>query len=70
MVLFAGELFQSGLISDAGHEAAIAVNASPPANKVAHLVSEAKNKVSDSPDNFFKLVSILESRNKELVFNS
>ena len=67
MVLFAGELFQSGLISDAGHEAAIAVNASPPANKVAHLVSEAKNKVSDSPDNFFKLVSILESRNKELV---
>ena len=31
------------------------------------LVSEAAGKVSDSPDNFCKLVSILESRNKELA---
>ena len=67
VVLFAGELLQSDLISDASHQAAIAVNALPPANKVAHLVSEAANKVSDSPDNFYKLVSILESRNKELA---
>ena len=52
---------------NAGHQAAIAVTGLPPANKVAHLVSEAANKVNDSPDEFYKLVSILESRNKELA---
>ena len=67
VILFAGELLQSDLISDASHQAAIAVNAISPANKVAHLVSEAANKVSDSPDNFYKFVSILESRTKELA---
>ena len=67
VVKFAGELLQSDLISDAGHQAAIAINASPPANKVAHLVSEAANNVSNSPDNFYKIVSILESRNVQLA---
>ena len=67
VVIFSGELLQSGLISNAGHQAAIAVTGLPPANKVAHLVSEAANKVNDSPDEFYKLVSILESRNKELA---
>ena len=67
MVEFAGELLQSNLISNAGHQAAIAVNASPPANKVAHLVSEAMNNVRNSPDNFNKFISILESRNAQLA---
>ena len=67
VVKFAGELLQSNLISDAGHQAAIAINASPPANKVAHLVSEAANNISNSPDNFYKFVSILESRNAQLA---
>ena len=67
IVKFAGELFQDGLISDGGHQAAIAVNATPPANKIALLVSEAMNTVSDSSDDFYKLVSILESRSKKLV---
>ena len=67
VVEFAGQLLQSNLISDAGHQAAIAINASPPANKVAHLVSEAANNVSNSPDNFYKFVSILESRNAQLA---
>ena len=67
VVEFAGELLQSNLISDAGHQAAIAINASTPANKVAHLVSEAANNVSNSPDNFYKFVSILESRNAQLA---
>ena len=67
VVKFAGELLQSNLISNAGHQAAIAVNMSPPANKVAHLVSEAMNNVSNSPDNFYKFISILESRNALLA---
>ena len=67
IVEFAGELLQSDLISDAGHQAAIAINALPPANKVAHLVSEAANNVSNSPNNFYKFVSILESRNAHLA---
>ena len=67
VVKFAGELLQSNLISNAGHQAAIAVNASPPANKVARLVSEAMNNVSNSPDNFYKFISILESRNAQLA---
>ena len=48
---------------------AIAVNASSPANKVARLVSEAMNNinVSNSPDNFYKFISILESRNAQLA---
>ena len=67
VVKFAGELLQSNLITNVGHQAAIAVNASPPANKVAHLVSEAMNNVRNSPDNFYKFVSILESRNAQLA---
>ena len=67
MVKYAGELLQSNLISDAGHQAAIAVTGLPPANKVAHLVSEAANNVSNSPDNFYKFISILESRNVQLA---
>ena len=51
----------------AGHKAAIAVTALSPANKVAHLVSEADNNVRNSPDNFYKFVSILESRNAQLA---
>ena len=67
VVKYAGELLQSNLISDAGHQAAIAVTGLPPANKVAHLVSEAANNVSNSPDNFYKFISILESRNVQLA---
>ena len=67
VVEFSCELLQSNLISNAGHQATIAVNASSPANKVAHLVSEAMNNVSNSPDNFYKFVSILESRNAQLA---
>ena len=67
VVDFAGELLQSILISNAGHQAAIAVNALQPANKVAHLVSEAMNNVSNSPDNFYKFISILKSRNAQLA---
>ena len=50
MITFAGELLQNDLISDAGHKAAIAVTTLSPANKVAHLVSEADNNVRNSPD--------------------
>ena len=64
---FAGELLQGNLISDAGHQTAIAVTGSSPTNKIAHLVSEAANSVSNSPDNFHKFVSILESRNTQLA---
>ena len=67
VVEFSSELLQNDLISFAGHQAAIAVNASPPANKVAHLVSEAMNNVSNSPDNFYKFISILECRNAQLA---
>ena len=67
VVEFSSELLQNDLISFAGHQAAIAVNASPPANRVAHLVSEAMNSVSNSPDNFYKFISILESRNAQLA---
>ena len=67
VVEFAGELLQSNLISNAGHQAAIAVNASPSANKVARLVSEAMDNVSNSPDNFYKFISILECRNAQLA---
>ena len=66
VVKFAGELLQCNLISNAGHQAAIA-GASPPANKVAQLVSEAMNNVSNSPDNFYKFVSILAYRNAQLA---
>ena len=64
---FAGELLQANLISDASHQTAIAVTGSSPTNKIAHLVSEAANSVSYSPDNFHKFVSILESRNAQLA---
>ena len=67
VVEFSSELLQNDLIDFAGHQAAIAVNALPPANKVAHLVSEAMNNVSNSPDNFYKFISILESRNAQLA---
>ena len=67
VVEFSGELLQSNLISNAGHQAAIAVTGLPPNNKVAHLVSEAMNNVSSSPDNFYKFISILESRNAQLA---
>ena len=67
VVEFAGELLQSSLISNAGHQAAIAVTGLSPNNKVAHLVSEAMNNVSNSPDNFYKFVSIVESRNSQLA---
>ena len=67
VVKFAGELLQSNLISNVGHQVVIDVNASPPANKVARLVSEAMNNVSNSPDNFYKFISILESRNAQLA---
>ena len=46
---------------------AIAATGLSPANKVAHLVSEAANNVGNSPDNFYKFVSILESRNGQLA---
>ena len=64
---FAGELLQGNLISYAGHKTAIAVTGLSPDNKIAHLVSEAANSVSNSPDNFHKFVSILESRNAQLA---
>ena len=67
VVKFSGELLQIDLISNAGHQAAIAVTGVPPNNKVAHLVSEAMNNVSNSPDNFYNFVSILESRNAQLA---
>ena len=67
LVTFAGELLQSNLISDAGHQAAIAVTGLSPTNKIAHLVSEAANNVCNSPDNFYKFVSIVESRNAQLA---
>ena len=64
---FSGELLQSDIISDAGHQAAIAVHTGLSSNKVVHLVSEAANNVGNSPDKFYKFVSILESRNKKLA---
>ena len=68
IVKFASQLSQGGLISDAGYQAAITnVSGTPPTNKIAHLVSEVMNKVSKSPENFFKFVSILESRDKKLA---
>ena len=67
VVEFAGELLQSNLISNTGHQAAIAVTGLPPNNKVAHLVSEAMSNVSNSPDNFYKFISILDSRNTQLA---
>ena len=67
VVNFAGELLQSNLISDAGHQAAIAVTGLSPTNKIAHLVSEVANNVCNSPDNFYKFVSIIEIRNARLA---
>ena len=67
VVKYAGELLQSNLISDAGHQAAIAVTGLSPTNKIAHLVSEAANNVCNSPENFYKFVSIVESRNAQLA---
>ena len=67
VVKFAGELLQSNLISDAGHQAAIAVTGLSPTNKIAHLVSEAANNVCNSQDNFYKFVSIVESRSTQLA---
>ena len=67
VVNFAGELLQNNLISDAGHQAAIAVTGLSPTNKIAHLVSEAANNVCNSPDNFYKFVSIVESRSAQLA---
>ena len=67
VVTFAGELLQTNLISDAGHQAAIAVTGLSPTNKIAHLVSEAANNVCNSPDNFYKFVSIVESRDAQLA---
>ena len=64
---YAGELLQGNLISYAGHQTAIAATGSSPTNKIAHLVSEAANSVSNSLDNFHKFVSILESRNTQLA---
>ena len=64
---FANELLQRGLISYAGHQQAIAITGVSPTNKIAHLFSEAANKVSNSPDKFYKFLSILESRNTELA---
>ena len=53
VVNLAGELFQSGVISDAGYQAAIADNSMlSPAHKVAHLVFEVVNKVGESPNNY------------------
>ena len=63
---FASELLQGNLISYAGHQTAIAAFSSP-TNKIAQLVSEAANSVSNSPDNFHNFVSILESRNTQLA---
>ena len=48
VVKYAGELLQSNLISDGGHQAAIAVTGLSPTNKIAHLVSEAANNVCNS----------------------
>ena len=67
IVNFAGELFQDGLISDAGHQAAIAVTGTAPNTVVARLVSEAMNKLSNSSENFYRFVSIIESRNTNLA---
>ena len=67
LIQFSSELFQNDLITDASYRAAIAISASPPANKVAHLVSEAMSKFCNSPDNFYKFVSILESRSAVLA---
>ena len=67
VVEFAGELLQNDLITFTSHQAAVAVNALPPAKKIAHLVSEVKTNVRNSPDNFYKFVSIIESRNAQLA---
>ena len=67
IVNFAGELFQDGLISDAGHQAAIAVTGTAPNTVVARLVSEAMNKLSNSSENFYRFVSIIESRDTNLA---
>ena len=67
IVNFAGELFQDGLISDAGHQAAIAVTGTAPSTVVARLVSEAMNKLSNSSENFYRFVSIIESRDTNLA---
>ena len=53
VVNLAGELFQSGLISDASYQAAIAEDSMlSPAHKVAHLVFEVVSKVGASPSNY------------------
>ena len=53
VVNFAGELFQSDLISDASYQAAIAEDSVlSPAHKVAHLVFEVVSKVGASPSNY------------------
>ena len=67
VVKFTGELLQSNLINDAGHQAAIAVTGLSPTDKIAHLVSEAAKNFCNSPDNFYKFVSIVESRNAQLA---
>ena len=68
IVNFAGELFQDGIISDAGHQAAInTVTGTAPNTVVARLVSEAMNKLSNSSDNFYRFVSIIESRDATLA---
>ena len=67
IVDFASELYQDGLISHASYNAAITSSGTPPGEKTAQLVSEAMNKISNSPDNFSKFVFILESRDMKLV---
>ena len=65
--LFAGELFQYNFIENLSHQAAISVSGRSLANKVAHLVSEAMSKASNTSETFRKFVSIIERRNKELA---
>ena len=65
---FAGELLQDGLICVASHRAAIEPGVALPSdNKIANLVSEVMTRVAGSQDKFFRFVSILESRNKDLA---
>ena len=66
---FAGELLQTDLICVASHRAAIEGGTGLPStsNKISSLVSEVMTRVAGSLDKFFRFVSILESRNKELA---
>ena len=64
---YAYDLFQADLICEAGHDSAITITGIAPQGKVASLTSEAMGKIKTSPHLFSRLVTILESRDKEIA---